>query len=97
MLTKIRIRGYRALKDLDLDLPPGQPLVLIGENATGKTTILDALSLLCAAANGTIGRAIHDRGGWQAVAKLSSTSATRPPSHCPTHASSRPTAPRTTA
>lgn len=68
MLQKIRIRGYRALKDFELDLPAGLPLVLIGENATGKSTILDALSLICAVASGRIGRAILDRGGWPAVA-----------------------------
>lgn len=68
MLEKIRIKGYRALKDLDLDLPAGLPLVLIGENAAGKSTILDAISMICAVANGRVGRAILDRGGWTAVA-----------------------------
>lgn len=70
MLEKIHIKGYRALKDFELDLVPGAPLVLIGENATGKSTILDALSLLSAVATGRIGRAILDRGGWAAVAWL---------------------------
>jgi predicted ATPase len=67
MLQKIRIQGYRALKDFELDLPAGRPLVLIGENATGKSTILDAISMICAVANGRVGRAILDRGGWAAV------------------------------
>jgi predicted ATPase len=67
MLHKIRIRGYRALKDFEIDLPAGRPLVLIGENATGKSTILDAISMICAVANGRAGRAILDRGGWAAV------------------------------
>jgi predicted ATPase len=70
MLQKIRIKGYRALKDFELDLPAGQPLVLIGENATGKSTILDALSMLCAVANGRAGRAALERGGWQALTWL---------------------------
>lgn len=68
MLQKIRIKGYRALKDLELDLPAGRPLVLIGENASGKSTILDAISMICSVANGRAGRAILDRGGWTAVA-----------------------------
>ncbi len=68
MLQKLGIKGYRALKDFELELPAGRPLVLIGENATGKSTILDAISMICAVANGRVGRAILDRGGWQAVA-----------------------------
>ncbi len=67
MLQRIQIKGYRALKDFELDLPAGKLLVLIGENATGKSTILDGLSMLCAVANGRAGRAIADRGGWAAV------------------------------
>ncbi|WP_437683395.1 AAA family ATPase [Sorangium sp. So ce131] len=74
MLQKIRIKGYRALKDFELALPPRQPLVLIGENATGKSTILDAISMICAVANGRVGRAILDRGGWEAVAWLGTSS-----------------------
>jgi len=67
MLQKIRIKGYRALKEFELELPEGRPLVLIGENATGKSSILDAISMICAVADGNAGRAIHDRKGWQAV------------------------------
>lgn len=68
MLQRISVKGYRALRDFELELPAGSPLVLIGENATGKSTILDAISMLCAVANGRVGRAIVDRGGWAAVA-----------------------------
>lgn len=67
MLQKIRIKGYRALHDFELDLPPARPLVLIGGNATGKSTILDALALIQSVADGRAGRAILNRGGWAAV------------------------------
>lgn len=70
MLRKIRIKGYRGLKDLEIELPAGLPLVLIGENASGKSTILDALSMLCHVAEGKAGRAILNRGGWKAVTWL---------------------------
>ncbi len=68
MIQNIRIKGYRALKDFELEFPPGKPLVLIGENATGKSTILDGIALICAVANGRGGRFILDRGGWTAAA-----------------------------
>ncbi|MCC6552366.1 MAG: AAA family ATPase [Polyangiaceae bacterium] len=68
MLQWIRVKGYRALKDFEIELPAGRPLVLIGENATGKSTILDAIAMICAVANGRAGRTILDRGGWAAVA-----------------------------
>jgi predicted ATPase len=67
MLEKIHIKGFRALKDVEINLPPGKPLVLIGENASGKSTILDGVAMLSAAASGRAGRAILDRGGWDAV------------------------------
>jgi predicted ATPase len=54
MLQKVCVKGYRALKDFEIDLPAGRPLVLIGENATGKSTILDALSMICAVASADI-------------------------------------------
>lgn len=68
MLEHVQISGFRALKDFRLDLPAGVPLVLIGENATGKSSILDAMALIRAVAGGRVGREILDRGGWQAVA-----------------------------
>jgi predicted ATPase len=68
MLQRIHIKGYRALKDLEIELPLGWPMVLIGENASGKSTILDALSLICDVAAGRVGDAIHQRGGWVANA-----------------------------
>lgn len=70
MLRKIRIKGYRGLKDVELDFPAGLPIVLIGENATGKSTILDALAVLCRLVKGQGGDAIYDRGGWNAVTWL---------------------------
>ena len=67
MLKRISVRGYRALKEFALDLPNGKPLVIIGENASGKSTILDAVGLVCSIAMGQVGRAILERGGWEAV------------------------------
>lgn len=42
-ITKVRIENFRGLKELDLDLD--ETTVLIGENNSGKTSVLDALRL----------------------------------------------------
>lgn len=44
MVKRIRIRGFKSLHDLDLELPP--LAVLLGPNAAGKSNFLDALQLL---------------------------------------------------
>lgn len=68
MLSKIRVRGFRALKDVTIELPARRPLVLIGENASGKSSLLDALALIAAFARGEGGDALYARGGWSTVA-----------------------------
>jgi len=42
-ITAVRIRNFRGIRSLDLELGP--ITVLIGENNTGKTSVLDALKL----------------------------------------------------
>lgn len=42
-ITEVRIRDFRGIKDLHLELGP--VTVLIGENNSGKTSVLDALKL----------------------------------------------------
>ena len=42
-ITEVRIRNFRGIKSLDLEL--GRVTVLIGENNSGKTSVLDALKL----------------------------------------------------
>ena len=43
IVTAVHIRNFRGIKSLDLEL--GQVTVLIGENNSGKTSVLDALKL----------------------------------------------------
>ena len=45
LLTKVTIRNYRSIKDLELSLNP-KCRILVGINESGKTNILDALNLL---------------------------------------------------
>jgi predicted ATPase len=68
MLSKIVVRGFRALRDVTVELPSGRPLVLIGENGSGKSSLLDALALVASFAQGHGGEAIYARGGWQTIA-----------------------------
>lgn len=41
----VRLRAFRGIRALDLELPEGATAVLIGANNAGKSTILDAVSL----------------------------------------------------
>lgn len=46
-LTKIVIKGYRSINnEIEINVPSGVPLVLIGENNAGKSNIIRALNLI---------------------------------------------------
>lgn len=46
-LKRIQIEGYRSIDEpIVVDFPQNQPVVLIGENNTGKTNITRAIDLL---------------------------------------------------
>ncbi|MEY4902981.1 MAG: hypothetical protein RLZZ292_796 [Bacteroidota bacterium] len=53
MIQQIRIQNYKSLADLTLEL--GRINVLIGENGSGKTNVLEAVALGCAALRNTLG------------------------------------------
>ena len=61
LFTQIRIKGFRRLKNIDLQLR--HLCVMIGANGTGKTSILDVLSLLASSAAGQMATSISDLGG----------------------------------
>ena len=44
--AKLSIRGFRGIRELDLDLPINKPLHIIGANNSGKSTVLRALALV---------------------------------------------------
>ena len=50
MLSRIAVRNLKAIQDLDLTL--GKVTLIIGENGAGKSTILQALSLIKASGQG---------------------------------------------
>lgn len=60
-INRIKIGGFRRL--LDIDLPVRPFMVLIGQNGVGKTSLLDALSILSASASGNLNGILSQFGG----------------------------------
>ncbi len=60
-LNRLHIRGFRRLYDINLELRP--MMVMIGANGVGKTSILDAVSLLSASASGKLNTGLSALGG----------------------------------
>jgi len=60
MLKKLTIRNFKAIKDMTIEFTP--LTVLIGENGCGKSTILQALDLLCAISSRDIPEYLREKG-----------------------------------
>jgi predicted ATPase len=60
-INQIQIKGFRRLMDVTLEMRP--LMVLIGANGVGKTSMLDAFSLLSAAASGHLNTTLLALGG----------------------------------
>src|ERR1019366_2880496 len=58
---QLSIQGFRRLYDVKLELRPLS--VMIGANGTGKTTVLDVLSLLASSAQGKLSSSISELSG----------------------------------
>jgi predicted ATPase len=58
---KLSIRGFRRLCDVQMNLRPLS--VMIGANGTGKTSVLDVLSLLAKSAQGKLSESISELSG----------------------------------
>jgi predicted ATPase len=58
---QLSIKGFRRLQDVRLELRPLS--VMIGANGTGKTSVLDVLSLLASSAQGKLSSSISDLSG----------------------------------
>jgi predicted ATPase len=61
----LTVRGFRRLADVDLELRP--LTVLIGANGVGKSSFLDALSILASSAQGNLNAAISEMSGLTAM------------------------------
>lgn len=64
-ITRVRIKGFRSIADCDVRL--GSLNVLVGFNAAGKSSFLDALRFVAEAITTTPARAVSDRGGLERI------------------------------
>ena len=53
-LSKIYASGHHALKDVNLDIAPGEILALLGPNGAGKTTLISIICGIVNASEGTV-------------------------------------------
>lgn len=60
-MNKIRITGFRRLSEIEIGMR--ELMVLVGANGVGKSSVLDALSLLSASAAGNLNQTLSDMGG----------------------------------
>ncbi len=68
-ISRLKIDGFRRLHAIDLQVRP--LMVLIGANGVGKTSFLDALSLLSASAAGGLNSKLSELGGIASIATRS--------------------------
>jgi len=59
-LSKTYAGGYQALKDVSLDIQPGEILALLGPNGAGKTTLISIICGIVNASAGTVSVDGHD-------------------------------------
>jgi len=60
-VKKIKVNGFRRLRRIEIEMRP--LMVLIGANGVGKSSFLDAVSLLSASAAGKLNSTLNDIGG----------------------------------
>ena len=64
-ITRLAVRNYRSLKDVDVGLRP--LTVLVGENGTGKSNLIDVLRFVRDALTSGLEQALLMRGGMSAL------------------------------
>ncbi|MBP8808094.1 MAG: AAA family ATPase [Kofleriaceae bacterium] len=68
MLRRIRIKNFKLLRDVTLEFPKAAtPTVLIGTNASGKSTVIEVLDFLSRCATDGLNGALVAHGGMNAV------------------------------
>jgi ABC-2 type transport system ATP-binding protein len=59
-LSKTYATGFKALKDIDLAIRPGEIFALLGPNGAGKTTLINVICGIVTPSEGTVTVAGHD-------------------------------------
>ena len=67
MLLHLGIKNFKLLRDVELEFPRQDPIVLIGTNSSGKSTLLEVLDLLARCARDGLERAVTAHGGMSAL------------------------------
>jgi predicted ATPase len=65
-ITSLRVKNFKAIKDTGT-LAPGGLTVFIGDNGTGKSSVLEALRFVCDLSHETLDRALDPFGGYEHV------------------------------
>ena len=65
MIKQVEVSGYRLLNDFTADF--GDVTVVIGANATGKSTLLDCLELICQTAEFPVNEVLSWHGGMASI------------------------------
>jgi predicted ATPase len=67
MLLRLQIKNFKLLRDVDLKFSFEAPVVLIGPNASGKSTVIEVLDFLSRCAIDGLQRAMTAHGGIAAI------------------------------
>ncbi|HZF47202.1 MAG TPA: AAA family ATPase [Polyangiaceae bacterium] len=67
MLQRLRIKNFKLLRDVELELERDIPSVLIGPNASGKSTVIEVLDFLARCATDGLEPALVAHGGMSAI------------------------------
>lgn len=67
MLTRLRIKNFKLLRDVEIEFERDKPTVFIGTNASGKSTVLEVLAFLSRCADESLEKAIVAHGGGNTI------------------------------
>ena len=67
MLRRLHVKNFKLLRDVEIEFETDKPTVLIGPNASGKSTVIEVLDFLGRCAEDGLEKAIVAHGGMTAM------------------------------